>query len=47
MHKYQRDTDTDATTLGVIAARMSPADRAEFDRLWDELGNFMLITGES
>lgn len=45
--KYQRDTDTGATTLDVIAARMSPADRAEFDRLWDELGNFLLITGES
>ena len=41
--KYRRDTDTDNCTMRVIIARMSPEDRAEWDQLWDDLGDVMVI----
>lgn len=38
--KYGRH---DKETLGVIEARMTPEDRAEWQRLWDGLGNIMVM----
>jgi hypothetical protein len=43
--KYRRDGDTGSTPLSVIETRMSPEDRAEWIRLWDDLGNVMVLTG--
>ena len=43
--KYRRDGDTGSTPLSVIKTRMSPEDRAEWTRLWDDLGNIMVLTG--
>ena len=43
--KYRRDGDTGSTSLSVIETRMSPEDRAEWIRLWDDLGNVMVLTG--
>lgn len=34
-------------TLGNIVPRMTPADRAEWESLWDDLGNVMVLTGEA
>lgn len=43
--KYRRETDDNGTTLLVIAGRMTAEDRAEWDRLWDELGNVIPVKG--
>lgn len=41
--KYRRAGDTAATKISVFAERMSPQDRAEWDRLWDDLGGGIVI----
>ena len=43
--KYRRDGDTGSTSLSAIETRMSPEDRAEWVRLWDDLGNIMVLNG--
>jgi hypothetical protein len=44
VHKYASG-DPDER-LGVIETRMTAADRAEYRRLWDDLGNVMVLRGD-
>jgi hypothetical protein len=45
LNKYRRESDTSAIEIDTIAGRMSPKDRSEYYRLWDDLGNIMVLTG--
>ncbi len=45
--KYRRESDGAKTPLRVLASRMTPEDRSEWDRLWDELGDVIAMTGSA
>jgi hypothetical protein len=47
LDKYRRDTDTESTPLDAVVPRMTPQDRAEWNRLWADLGNIMVLTGDA
>jgi hypothetical protein len=45
LHKYA--SGNPAELLGFIEPRMTAADRAEYRRLWDDLGNVMVMHGDN